>query len=211
VTAAAPGAFRRIYIDNGDLHYDETRKSWVAEGREKKGITGILRHALLLPPAEDIDPFYLNRGRAVHKACSLEVMGQLDRESLDEHVRPRFAAFCKFMAESQFTPVLSEQRAWTTSGALCILDLAGFFPGDPLLSVIDIKGLSPGDGAALQTAAQALALMERTKLHVGRRFALTLNDEQNYRLHPFEDPADMAVVECAITLYHYRRRKGLIV
>ena len=58
-------------------------------------------------PARILDPA-IARGNAVHKAVELIADGDLDRDSVPEHLRGYIAAYDRFVAETHYQPIATE-------------------------------------------------------------------------------------------------------
>ena len=68
--------------------FDEEQHVYRINGRRAPGVTETLHAVRLLWDHSLTDPFYRERGTAVHKAIALDVLGRLDESTVDEHVRP---------------------------------------------------------------------------------------------------------------------------
>lgn len=70
------------------LRFDpESHTYWRGEQR-LESVTEVLRGQGFLPDYAKLDPFYRERGTAVHLAIQLDLHGDLDDDSLDENVQP---------------------------------------------------------------------------------------------------------------------------
>ncbi len=69
------------------LVLDEQHRYWL-DGRRLSGVTEALQFSRILPNHEHTDPFYAERGTAIHAAIALWAKGELDDESLDPQIVP---------------------------------------------------------------------------------------------------------------------------
>ena len=148
---------------------------YTLDGRVLPSVTQILRGlddfsnvpARALEKARD-------RGQRVHAACSLDVLGTLDENTVDDEVAPYLAQFRKFLRESGFQPTLTEcrvydERLWYAG----TLDLFGDLPGCMDVQ-IDIKSGAIPRSVGPQTAAYSNGLYKRAGIMTRKRFVLKL-------------------------------------
>jgi len=69
-----------------------------------EGVTTPSTTQIINPPA-DYDIWYAERGRAIHKACELHMLGQLDTESIDPVINPYYEAFLQFLDDTKSSPI----------------------------------------------------------------------------------------------------------
>ena len=172
------------------FEFDPIAHCYTLDGRALPSVTQILRGlddfsnvtARVLEKARD-------RGQRVHAACSLDVLGILDENTVDDQVAPYLAQFRKFLRESRFTPTLSEclvydDKLWYAG----TLDLFGDLPG--CIDVqIDIKSGAIPRSVGPQTSAYANGLYKRAGIMTRKRFVLKL-EAGKYSLIPLDSTDD---------------------
>jgi len=180
------------------LTFDEQAHRYFWDGKPVPGVTSVLS------PLMDfslVDPELLEAaskfGTAVHKACELDDLGQLDEAELDDNLRPYLAAWRQFSADFQVQWTLIEKKVFhQTLRYAGTLDRFGMIKAPRWArheeAVVDIKSstsLYPAVGP--QLAAYARATPEASLLT--KRLAVQLRDDGTYRHEFYTDPADFAV------------------
>jgi len=153
-------------------------------------------------------------GVAIHKTIELYVNDDLDEDGLPEWLVPRLAAYKKFVADTGFVAISSEQRVYHQAfGYAGQLDLDGTLrvrqgrTEKAVAAVVDVKrSFFAGRAIGLQTAAYAAALEQsaRGKAITRRRYALQLRAEGTYRLEPFDDPSDLTNFLACLTVHRLK-------
>jgi hypothetical protein len=143
-------------------------------------------------------------GIDIHRTIELEAKNNLDEESLPEWLRPKLAAYRRFVADVGFEVVSSERRVYHTQfGYAGTLDLIGTFRHSTLVCLDIKRSLYGGRSTGLQTAAYAMAWEdEMDNKTIDKRFALVLNDG-TYKLTEFSDPRDRSVFLAALCLWKW--------
>lgn len=88
--------------------FDPERHEYRLDGELVPSVTQVLHHCGMLPNYNVLDPFYRDRGVAVHAAIHLDLRGELDEESVDEEVAPYLDRFRHWAAEVQLRPIWIE-------------------------------------------------------------------------------------------------------
>lgn len=191
------------------LTFDEQRHAYEWDGKPVPHVTGVIG---FLTDYSRIPPDALERARqqgvAVHRMVELDCRDDLDVESLPEWMAGYYAAWRKFVAETGFRMLLSEQRVYHAKlGYAGTLDLCGVMERiDSAPAIIDIKrSLYAGPAIGLQLAAYQDAL---TEIKATRRYALQLQESGTYRLTEFKDRSDLATFLACLTIYRWRERHG---
>jgi hypothetical protein len=155
------------------------------------------------------------RGQAVHLACHLDDMNDLDDSSIDPVIEPYLFGYRQFKKDTHFKVIRSEFKMYHS-----IYNFAGTPDKDGILhdkpSLLDIKTGSVEPWTGLQLAAYDILLQEyfqkeNVPSHESRnrkRVALQLNDDGTYKLYPFDDRSDMSVFLSAVCCYHWKRNNG---
>lgn len=191
------------------LTFDETAHVYHYDGRAVPNVTTILsplQDFSMVPDA--VLARAQRRGTAVHRACELHLLDDLDESSLDSEIRRYFWQFLKFLKQSGFKAEQTEQQIYSTR-----YDYAGTYDLYGILGkkrcLIDVKTpvkIHPATGP--QTAAYEAAKREheatpaRTVIH---RYGLQLRPDK-YELVPFTNRADFGVFLALKTLYHWREK-----
>ncbi len=93
---------------SGERRFDPESHSYWLDGQRVPSVTQVLHATGFLPDYSKLDPFYRERGSAAHAAIHLDILGQLDDDSLDEHVGPYVDRFRLWAASVNFRPVFVE-------------------------------------------------------------------------------------------------------
>ena len=171
-----------------------------------------------------IDPTYYTvsgriRGSKVHLGCELlEKPGGLDWESLKpieaalgEPIEPFVRGYERFLKETGWVSTEIEKpgysRQWKYAGTK---DREGYFPGDKLKSILDIKtGKSVHVGTAIQTAAYD-EMEKKEGDEPRRRYAIALPGNGDYDIKPWTDHNDGQTFLSSLPMYRWRKKNGLI-
>jgi len=78
--------------------------------RTVPSVTQVLEATGISPDLSFLDPWYLERGRAIHEAMALELVGELDWRSLDDRIRPFIEHARDWLDVLQVTPLVVEHR-----------------------------------------------------------------------------------------------------
>lgn len=143
-------------------------------------------------------------GTAVHLACELNDLDDLDEPSVDLVIAPYLAAWRRFRSEMGFTPDLIERKVFHKAmGYAGTLDRTGRLFDRRAL--IDIKSGEEWPSHGPQTAAYKEALATEGE-KVSDRYAVYLRDDGTYRLRKCEDKSDWAVFLACLTIRKYKER-----
>ena len=131
-----------------DLVFRESDHSFWLGDRRLPSTTQILKHFI---PRFQCDEWYLERGKAVHKATELYDKGTLDPESVDPQIEGYVQAWIKFREDYLFEPGSIELQAYHPVYMYAgILDRLGMSEGKRVL--LDIKSGEPSKSDRLQIA-----------------------------------------------------------
>jgi len=192
------------------INFDEASHTYTTEieGAEMvvPSVSTIISNILDLDYS-GIDPFYADRGTAVHKAIELLIADNLDEGSLDEEIIPFLNAYKKFVKETQFQPIHSEIRVFDKDLWVAgTLDLIGSIGENKVL--IDIKTGQKQKWHQLQTAGYAILSGE---LDI-KRYCLNLTKKETYKLEPHESKGDFSLFKSMADVFNrkgdYINRKG---
>jgi hypothetical protein len=148
------------------------------------------------------DPWYMERGRAVHSATYLLDMGKLDWTTVDPRIEGFLEAYENFKRNMGITWQLREAKLYHRWAHYC-----GTLDG-ALPELWDIK---TGEGDPIQLEAYA-ELMRANGYNPGfRGNMLNLHEDGKYSItmHRF-DRVLRNIWLNAVNVYHYRKMKGLL-
>lgn len=185
------------------LVFDEGTHTYHFNGRVVPGVTTILSPLTnFAGVSAEVLSAASTFGTAVHKACELWDLGDLDEELLDAPLVPYLAGWKKFSAEHNVSWSGIEKRVFHKGLRYAgTLDRRGLVDGD--VSFVDIKssvGLyaSVGPQLAAYVAADDPALTATAK-----RFAVQLKDDGDYVLKEYTNPGDFSVFASLLTLRNW--------
>ena len=180
------------------IHFDEETHTYTCDGAKVPSVSTIIND-LLGSDYSKIDPFYAERGTAVHKAIELHLQGELDESSLDEHVQPYFNGFKKFQKETGFEVESTELKIFSKDLWFAgTLDLIGQIDGKKYL--VDIKTGQKQKWHSIQTAGYAIGYGDQ-KI---KRGCIYVKKNETYALHAHSSQADFMVFESMAVVYNKR-------
>ena len=180
------------------IQFDEDTHTYTYAGVKVPSVSTIIND-LLGSDYSKIDPFYAERGTAVHKAIELHLTGELDESSIDEHVAPYFEAFKKFQRDTGFELEVTELRVFSRELWFAgTLDLIGHIDGKKYL--LDIKTGQKQKWHNIQTAGYAIGFGERDI----KRGCIYVKKNQTYQLHAHTSNADFMVFESMAVVFNKR-------
>ena len=184
-----------------EIVFDPEKHEYWLGNEEIPGVSKILQKLGLVKSYEGVDPFYAQRGSAVHKCIELDLAGTLDEESVAEELKPFLAAWRKFVKETGFKTLGCEQVVYSPTERFCTTyDHLGLLNNQ--LTVIDTKCTKSHDkGADYQVCGQAYALMDNGQVVQGQGI-LELHDDGTYDYYAYE--VDLTIWESVMKLYRRR-------
>lgn len=169
-------------------------------GAEWPGVTTVIREAGLMGWIPD-DPFYAERGTAIHEATALWDLGVLDEETLDLQIDPYLDAWKRYRSDMMDPDIslMIEQIVVNTAVGYCgTMDRAG----------VDIKTGALCKWHILQAAAYYHACPVRPPVW----HSVYLKDDGTYKLtiyRPSELFAAFKVFCAALMVYNWRKENGV--
>lgn len=140
------------------------------------------------------------RGLHVHSACELLDLHDLDWHTIHPPWRGYVDAYDHFLTDTGFAPELIEFQTYHPAYRFAgTLDRRGQLNGRNVL--IDLKTGQPEDWWKFQLAGYKL--LGQSKFADDDRYALQLNEDGTYKLHPLTGLIDTQVFLAALTLTHY--------
>lgn len=161
-------------------------------------------------PAHPCDPWYLERGRAVHLACHYADTVGLNMESLDPRIQGYVEAWERCKRETGYFVVESERKV-EGAGYVGTLDkiMATQRLGDTFryFEVWDLKCGGPEPWHGLQLAAYEVCV--RVGKKPMRRRCVHLSEDGTFRLVEHKDPADFRRFMAYLTVAYFEINNGL--
>lgn len=187
------------------LEFDETNHIFTLDGRRIASVTQVLSHFI---PHWNCDPWYLERGKVVHKATELYDKGTLDSDSVDPQIQGYLQGWEKFRFDYEFVPTHIEFKTYHK-----IYQYAGIIDriGNSRIGnfLLDIKSGEPTKSDKLQIAGGYLGMMPEAK----NCMALYLREDGTYRALAFS-PGEIREAKNAwlsmVTTFNYLMKEGLI-
>lgn len=188
------------------LTFDEASHTYHFGGQVVPGVTSILAPLTdfsRVPPAvlEAASQF----GKAVHRACELDDLGELDEDALDPALKPYLEAWRKFSAEYEVQWDEIEKPIYhPTLRYAGTPDRKGLVRG--MRAVVDIKStaqLYPSVGPQLAAYAQA------GNEPFAHRIAVQLKADGTYVAKTYSDPTDFPVFASLLTVRNWCARHSI--
>ena len=183
---------------------DEDHTYWL-NGIRIPGTTEIIKSADLIDDT-NFTPESRDRGTRIHRAILYWLQKDLNERSVCESDLRYLDAFKRFVAETGFKASVKEceqpryHPVYLFGGTI---DIVGKLSGHYVL--IDIKTGFPQPWHGLQLAAYLLLV------HVPpERYGLYLRSDGTYRLESYNNRNDSKIFLSALTLYGWRKEKGLL-
>jgi hypothetical protein len=187
-----------------ELQFEEEGHFYTLNGRRLVSVTQALS---LVDDRRAVDPWYLERGTYVHRACEFYDRDELDLETVDPAIQGYVTAWTTFRQDSGFTPDCVEVRLYHPRHRYAgTVDRIGTLNG--LDVIIDIKSGAPARVDELQGAAY-WELARVNSIPVKKAFDLYLRDDGTYKLQPIENPKSLLYTFLAIlTAYRWKEKIG---
>lgn len=196
------------------FHFDEASHTYTLDGVRLPSVTQLL--APIKPDFSMVPPDVLERKRAlgvaVHLACELDDMGELDDDSTDAGVMQYVAGWRKFRADTGAAIVANEQRLFHpamryagTIDRLAYLRLRNDSEASTWL--LDLK---TGDEAYPSYGVQLAGyeLLVRSNVDQGiatlNRGTVHLRPDASYRFSQFKNPNDAACFIACLSLFQWK-------
>lgn len=191
------------------LTFDEATHTYYLNGQKVPGVTSVLKPLTdysTVPP--DVLQAAADFGKAVHRACELDDLMELDEDTMDPALRPYLSAWRKFCADHRVSWLEIERPVHHQSLRYAgTPDRIGDVQG--LLSVVDIKTtaeLHPSVGPQLAAYANAWSPGAASTM---QRIAVQLNGDGTYVAKPYTDPADWPLFCSLLTLRNWCARHSI--
>lgn len=187
------------------FEFREAEHKYFIDGVRMPSVTQILTETKIID-TRWYDEQSAIRGSQVHKACLYLNQNDLDFDSLNDTIRPYVYGYQKFLTESGFMPMLTEQQIYNKTFSYCgTLDMTGIL--NDCLCLIDIKSGSIPRWAGLQTGGYLDALKSMGADVPVKRYALALKNDATYSLKELDDRNDINVFRAAVALWRWQEAK----
>ena len=138
------------------------------------------------------DPWYLTRGKYIHKATELYDRDELDEDRLDPQIRPYLEAYVKFKSDTGFLVRLIEHKLYHPQYLFAgRIDRTGILNG--VEDLIDIKSGVKVDTDELQGAGY-WELCRANNISIRKVFDLYLHENGTYSLVEIKNPKSLLPV-----------------
>lgn len=194
-----------------EVLFNQEAHEYSVGGRVLPSVTQVLKaFGLISGDYAQMDPFYAERGTAVHAACEFHDKGTLDAEALDPQIVPYLDAWKRFRDEAR--PVIHGiEKRFAHRAYAGTVDRILSLPGTPI-GVLDIKTGKPAAWHSVQTFAYAAGGLDgigSTSRDVPR-WALYLDGEGRYKLERHQDyGSDALVWGGMLSILEWKRRHGI--
>ena len=189
------------------LEFNEERHEYKLDGVVFPSVTTIIK------PLENfvyVDPDILRRaadfGKAVHTACELHDLNDLDEATLDPSLVPYLDACKRFLVDTGARNVRIEQRMANEN-----MRFAGTIDRECEISrkmvLVDIKSvavLTPPIG--VQLAAYKNLLEEGGARYIDECAAVQLRGDGIYKYKAYKDPHDWPTFVSLLTIHNWRKK-----
>lgn len=196
--------------------FDEPSHTYTLDGHRLPSVTQILEP--IKPDFSMVPPDVLERkrqfGTAVHLACELDDLGELDDDATDAEIMGCVQAWRRFKSDTSAQIVLNEQRLYHpalrfagTVDRVAFLRLQADTSGAPW--VLDLKtGVEPHPTYGAQLSGYLLLLNAQPEEGVmpsgTRRATVHLDASGTYRFHRFPNPNDEAAFMACLSIHHWK-------
>lgn len=171
------------------------------------GVTSVIDHLCdLTGIPQDVLDHKSYIGKAVHKACELHDLGELNWSTVAPSVFPYLAAWINFLKDTGFDVLLNEHLVYNKKHNYAgMLDRIGILNGE--IVVIDIKCtvvIGPHAGVQLSAYFEAENSTRKKADKITKRYAVQLHPDATYRLISFTDRADFSVFLSCLLIHNWK-------
>jgi hypothetical protein len=94
------------------IHLNEDTHTYTVNGEVKQSVTQTLKSVGITEDYSSIDPYYRDRGTAVHTGCTLLAQGFLDWETVEDDCLPFIKTFKRIMDDLKLEYVSAEELCY---------------------------------------------------------------------------------------------------
>lgn len=92
------------------LTFNEATHEYFLDGNKLPGVSEIIKTVGLSKDFSGVDPFYRDRGKAVHSCIELFLLGTIDETSIDPVCRPFYEGFLRYWDKYATKPIHIEEK-----------------------------------------------------------------------------------------------------
>lgn len=189
------------------LQFDPESHTYTLGGQVVPSVTQVI--APIRPDFSMVPPAILEAKRAlgvaVHAACEYDDDGDLDEDSLSDHLRPYLAAWRKFRADTGAAIVMNERQiGHPTLYFAGTLDRLATIDGETWL--LDLKTAAdshPSFGVQL-AGYECLLIADGYHGAQVKRASVHLREDGSYRLHQYKNPNDAIVFRALLSVQQWK-------
>lgn len=189
------------------VEFNAETHEYTEGGVKLPSVTQVLRLAGVLPDYDGkVDPYYAERGTAIHAATEYHDRGTLDEATVDPSIAGYLDGWKAFLSDTGAVIKEVEKRlSVPTMGYAGTIDRVLEINGK--LGILDIKGGVKQAWHSIQTAGYAVGYFG-SMFRERSRWALYLKDDANYMLVSHDDPRDFGLFTSALGIAKWKRRNG---
>lgn len=194
------------------LSFDADTHTYALDGRRLPSVTQVMDSTVTnyagIPPA--ILEYKSALGVAVHRACELYDIDDLDESSIDPVVVPYLSAWKSFISDTAFKIEWNETQVYSRRyGYAGTLDRFGKIKRvGALIDIKTVTALSPATGVQLAGYERAA----RDSLALGtmaiNRYAVQLRPDGTYRMQKYDDQNEFAVFLACLQIHNFKVKHG---
>lgn len=191
-----------------EVEFNAERHEYAHAGRPVRfSVTRVIEAGGLSPKFDGVDPFYRDRGTAVHKATEYEERRTLDERNLDSQISPYLKGYRAWKVDVRPVVLAVEKRVYHPG-----LEYAGTI--DRIVEVCGVKGVVDVKTGhkypwhQIQTAAYAMAENGKNPQTL-KRWSLYLDERGRYKFVEHTDFGDFLVWQSCLTIAKWKARFGL--
>lgn len=179
------------------LTFDAASHSYTYDGNPVPNVTSILETVGITKPY-DGDPWYGERGTAVHAACQYLDEGTLNWGSLDPEIVPYVKCYAGWREASGFKTLHAEMPVCNPeAGYAGMLDRIGELYS--ITIILDMKTGQRSRATGIQLAMYAMCFNPKVL-----RYALHLSATEPAKLIEYADPLDYDAAHAAATIMRWK-------
>lgn len=195
------------------LQFRESDHTYTYGGAHVPGVTTVIEDTLDSFSRVPRDVLERSRqlGKAVHKACALHDLKDLNISTVHEAVTPYLNAWIRFCKEQNFMALEIEAQVFHRKHMYAgTTDRVGYVKGCQSAAIIDIKSGLIMPSARIQTAAYQEAYNFRRKEGwAEKRYIVQLKSDGNYHVEECHDKGDFSVFLSALHMHHWRLKNKI--
>lgn len=194
-----------------ELQFEERTHTYMLDDKELSSVTEIIKPIQSYAGVpKHIMELARQKGNATHTAVKLHHEDDLDIESLDLQIVPRFDAWLQFLVDTKANII-----GWEKPMCSKIYQYAGmpdlWFDIGKITYLTDIKPNSMFNWYPIQLSGYQQLLKEHEGITGVQRATLQLKDDGKYKFTPYsraQDAKDMSVFSSLLNIHQWRKNNG---